>query len=821
MTAKTKLSFSQLTTPELNAKGRDLMAARGYREAIQVYKQLYKREPNAGWKSLLVDAYLGRAKELAGKKMYKEAVLLWENMIALDETVASQDLYIDWLIQAGQTSKAVAAFVNLRADDSAQCKRLESLFATLMLAGDQATLTALPTDSELKRHYAIAQSALQSYCEGADIDRVREQLQGITFRSPYKDFRQILTALLQREAGDPTAARELLARISEDSPFFSLRDAIWPSLVDSPSRAEALERLNHHQREFAAGLLGLDKRRLKLLQQWLASRQQTTAKALHQFIVAHRDALDEEQVRRTCLSLFSHYPQSRTTYRRLFGPVPPFEDAKASALQAEQKGDLYRAETHWLRCVELLRENTTDPDNALKAALILRHITDPLVKEVLKYGEQPSPILLKYLETSLELDPTDKATYLNLIALYGKTRHRKVYQQWVDKAITRFPDDNQVLMAAIEAAKGKGAFKKAASYATTLLQRDPINKQARNLLIDAHLAHARKSIKARKYHLAEKELDAADQLARERDGMIEINRGLLALSQKQQASAAHWLKQGVALSDSLLTATLRLQVEAERLSIAPHGLQTYVSELDQRIVSSDQVMAFVKLINHYLEEKCKLRSVLDTLAKQLRAAAQNLTTEATLQALCDCLARVPHYPLLEDCASIALSHWPNQPLFVYYQAYGRANGKIYNVSDEDFHRLEEAAEQAHDVRDVRTAMRIDEFLNQGMGMGLPPMPGGSGPIPQPLQDIFQEIENLPPAERASAMRELIAQLAAATGTQPPPELLERINDMAGEDNVDGPPFSLPWDDPFPAPFPFDALPKPNRKKNKRKQKRRR
>lgn len=796
------------------------MVAKGYREAIQVYKQLYKREPNAGWKNLLVDAYLARAKELADKKMYKEAALLWENMLALDETVDSQDLYIDWLIRAGQTSKAIAAFMDLSAN-SAQQKRLEPLFAALMLAGDQATLTAVPTDSELKRHYAIAQNALQSYCKGADADRVREQLQGITFRSPYKDFRQLLTALLQREAGDSIAARELLARISEDSPFFSLKDAIWPSLLDGPYQAAALECLNPQQREFAAGLLGLDKKQLKLLQQWLANRQQTTAKALHQFITTNRDALDKEQVRHTCLSLFSHYPQSRTTYRRLFGSVPPFEDAKASALQAEHKGDLYSAETHWLRCIQLLREDTTDPDNALKAALILRHITDPLVQEVLKYGEQPSPTLLEYLQTSLELDPTDKATYLNLIALYGKTGHRKVYQQWVDRAITRFPDDNQVLMAAIEAAKGRGAFKKAASYATTLLQRDPINKQARNLLIDAHLAHARKSIKARKYHLAEKELDAADQLARERDGMIEINRGLLALSQKQQASATHWLKQGVALSDSLLTATLRLWVEAERLNSAPQGLQTYVHDLDQKTVSADQVMTFVKLVNHYLEEKCKLRSVLDNLAKPLRTAAQNLTTEETLQALCDCLARVPHYPLLTDCASIALSHWPDKPLFVYYQAYGRADGKIYNVSDDDFHRLEEAAEQAHDAQDVRTTMRIDEFLNPGLGMGPPLMPEGSEPIPQPLQAIFQEIESLPPAERASAMRELVAQLAAATGTQPPPELLERINNISGEDNVDGPPFSLPWDDPFPAPFPFDPSPKPNRKKNKRKQKRRR
>src|SRR5258706_13050594 len=53
------------------------LGASHYKEAIEHFKELLKRERRAVWLDGLAAAYAGRAEQLAAKGMVKEALALW------------------------------------------------------------------------------------------------------------------------------------------------------------------------------------------------------------------------------------------------------------------------------------------------------------------------------------------------------------------------------------------------------------------------------------------------------------------------------------------------------------------------------------------------------------------------------------------------------------------------------------------------------------------------------------------------------------------------------------------------------------------------
>jgi hypothetical protein len=759
-----------LPTRELIARGIALLSAQDYKDAIDVYKLLLKREPQAeaGWRESLATAYLERARQLAQKAMYREAAVLWENIPTLCGQAPQPDRYVDWLLRSGQYAKAMRAYASHTAT-LANASELETLLAALALAGQKDVLQAIPPDAPLRFHLAAAQAALLAYSQGEAEDAVRARLKAISIRSPYRDLRQALAALLKLET-DPAGALALIERIPPTSPYQDLVELVRVGAAREPIRA--LLALAPAPRELAGGLLGLDARQIKLVKDWARLGDTPSDKAKFDLITAHLALFDREQARRACLALLPAYSQGLKTYGHLFGPPPPFEAQRLKALRAEREDDnLDQTLSHWQACVNLLRQET-DPDRQLTAALILRHMADLLQKRDDDWDDGAR--LRDCLEQSLRFDPDDRDTYLGLAILHKDADNDKEYHHWVEEAVKRFPDDPLVLMAAVKTATARKAHKKAAGFAARVLELDPINSKARAVLINAHLAHARKLMRADKYVLAEKELDSAGRLERDnaRTGVVEINRGLLALQQRQRDRGRQWLREGVRLAGSPLLAWLRLAVEALRLKLDPADFQRDAELDDPRKLSANRadLLALAQLLNAYGEEEAKgLDSVLEDLEKPLQRAIKALTSEDDLLLMCESLHQAPHYGLLEYAATRALEVQPNRPLFVYYQIYGRAEGDLDRVKDRDYSRLEQAMARANAAKDHRAATTITRFLSQHP-LSLPFRPKGGGPAPMPLpipmppkmrreiEDMRRELERLPPPLRGRMLDQILDDL---------------------------------------------------------------
>ena len=67
----------QSLTPEGQAK--QALEAGNYRAAVEYYKALLKQEPRKEWVDGLAESYAGRADELAAKRMFAEALVVWRN----------------------------------------------------------------------------------------------------------------------------------------------------------------------------------------------------------------------------------------------------------------------------------------------------------------------------------------------------------------------------------------------------------------------------------------------------------------------------------------------------------------------------------------------------------------------------------------------------------------------------------------------------------------------------------------------------------------------------------------------------------------------
>ena len=61
-----------------------------FKEAVELYKQLLKQEARPEWRDALADAYLGRAKALFAKGLFKEAEIVLGNAAALDGANSGQ-----------------------------------------------------------------------------------------------------------------------------------------------------------------------------------------------------------------------------------------------------------------------------------------------------------------------------------------------------------------------------------------------------------------------------------------------------------------------------------------------------------------------------------------------------------------------------------------------------------------------------------------------------------------------------------------------------------------------------------------------------------
>ena len=712
---------SPASSPEARAQ-RSLATGR-YREAIELYKDLLKSERRAEWVEALAASYAGRGSELASKAMFAEALVVWRNRATLcgKPLVEAGSPYLEWLMRAGEHDEALRLLSGAEGPPSTALAELETRLAAVALTAPEAALATLPADSLLRRHRAAALASIAACCQGNRAD-LEAQLRAIPFRSPYRDLRFILKALSLLGEDAPQAA-DLIARVAPGGPFEKLAAVVRAALLAGGRWLTALLELDEEGRQLLLDLKGCpENRRLLLIEiaEWARAGSAPAPAKVVDLLLRRGRGLPATAAR-LCRRLLPHAPKRLLDYRNVFGALPEAERACILALAAEMEDNGDWPGEHWLHAADLLSPRDKAP---LHAALILRHLFK------LEAGSDKNgsgfdafdPDCLGWLEESLELDPDDRATYLQLIRIHRQTNDLKAARASLDKALARFANDPSILLEAVETALAGNAFKKAVTLAKRLLELDPINLKVRALIGQAHLSHARKQIRAQRPDAAGKELDLALEWlkAPHERSIVKLLRGLS--STDAQASAL--LSAGVAELGGKLLAGFHVLLESGR--VGGDALATLRRAAIDLSGTADarEVLVVMQAINALREpDERKLRSVLGPLQAPLKRAAGGDFSESELISICETLLRRDERTLLQAYAGAGLKRWPERPVLIYLAIVARYGASAASaLSAQDKRSLKNALDTAQADGDQRTVVRIRDLLQPS-----PPRFAGDGP----------------------------------------------------------------------------------------------
>jgi tetratricopeptide (TPR) repeat protein len=373
----------------------------------------------------------------------------------------------------------------------------------------------------------------------------------------------------------------------------------------------------------------------------------------------------------------------------------------------------------------------------LSLALILRRVESHLgiLAQVTPSGDPMSPpeALADAVELSLTHDPDDRDSYELLVRYHMRARDLKSARRLLDRGLERFPADAGLLTAALDLSLEANSFKKATRYAREILAIDPINTGARERLVKAHLAHARKQIRAGRLDLARKELtQAAEWEPKTGQGGRPAERrellGALLDMARDPARGREVLGEQVRALGGGISAAFALAVECEACG---HPVASALKIVGlSKIPAPNQagLSAFLARLRAHLDEDARLTpQIRHLIQKPLSLAARWPLPQSECEGACETLRRAGLSRARQAFAEAALRRWPGTPVFLLHVFEARQDtGPCYPTSA-DLDRLDAALERARGMGDHRTAHRISEIMMNFGPFGLPPPVRGWAP----------------------------------------------------------------------------------------------
>jgi len=704
--ARSHHSLNTAPAPDA-AQAAAVLGAGKFREAADLYKELLKREPRPEWKQGLADAYAGRAGQMAAKGMFQEAIALWRTRAQACGLPLLDGPYVEWLAQTGTLNTALPALLAAAHEGppDQQAARQARLAASLLAAPPEA-LAQVPADSPLLQHRTAARQALAAVAAG-DLPALEAALQGIPFRSPYRDLRPLLKALALVRSDAPAAAA-IIARVPAGGPFEGLAAPLRVAVQPAPQWLAAWQGLPAPARELVLDLKGCPPAHRPLVEA-LAALPDAPAEAaagLFKLLARFQKLLPRGLARRWALRVWPHLAQRRPTeFQAAFGSLAEHENVHAHALAAEIRQDVEEAGYQWQVLARLLGKQ---PGQAQRGALILRRLARRPLDAGVAHGA-----VADWLEQSLALDPDDRGAHLDLIRARRLMAEPKPARERLEAALARWPDDTALLQQGVELALESGAFKKAATLAKQVQRLDPLNPRVPELIGQAHLSHARKLIKTRKPEAARRELEQAAAWLREPAGVgrLQLLRALAA----PEAEAMQLLPQAVAALGGPLVGRFHLALESQRVGVKV-DVRAVLADTDRgagaAAPDAAELMALAQALNAEPARDRAVAAALDVLRPRLHQVARSSSLgEDQFVQLAEALHRHRVSAATTPITAAGRKQWPGNRVLLYLDLAARYAGQPWAVPYPDEQQLEKALREAQEQGDTRIAKRIADLLD--------------------------------------------------------------------------------------------------------------
>ena len=680
-----------------------------YKEAIDLYKTLLKRANNADWREALAQCYLQRALTFAAKGMVKEALVLWENYSQNAEPPhEALDHYICWLLQTNDMAKAQICLGQLSAQQLDEgYPDLAALLGLLIITGKVSCQELLPKDSAFILHFGFVQEALSAY-RNNQLQDIEPALKKLPFRSAFRDFRTLMkAALLVPESVEQ--AQSLLAKIPTDSPYQQAGALLLAITHQGAMLVNDLLQFTPPQIKLIEAAKSFNKKQIELLDVLTKQKDRLSDKLKFNLAIQYQALFGADLTQRYCLAALSSYPAGQRDFIKHVGVMDDFEAWRLKALMCERDRDFHGAEYYWKQGIAVLKNQGSE--GAFKIALIMRHIA--------AHQESPEEAIT-WLMDSLYADPDDRESYVKILQYFERQEQETdTYKEWLDKSIKKFPNDIEMLGLAIKASTRNKAFKKATQYALALLKIDPVNTFAKQVLFTSLLAHARKLIKSKKFHLVEKEINQAEKITigKRYQTQAQLMRGFFVFVGEDKKRGEQLITEAIQkINAGVFNTHFYVMMEALLLNLPIAPLLKLLPPLEKDyLLSQQEIVQLTQLIQQYADDdsanQTHLQKALEKVKAIIKQSLKQSTSEETLLTLCQCLDRINHFELLRACVKIALSQW-DKPIWKFYRVYSEANGNPAKCSDINSYRLQESLKIAQEQKDQRATALIGKFLDE-------------------------------------------------------------------------------------------------------------
>lgn len=685
-----------------------------YKNAAEIYKNLLKHSDNPDWRRKLAECYLQRALNMAEKGMPKEAAVLWENYSEWAEPpLAALEAYILWLLSVKNTQKAFARLDKIDAKQLDENHPELAVWLGFLLVCEYPDIeTHIPHDSAVMQHWQTVRGALDAYRSNR-LEPIDELLKKLPFRSAFRDLRSLLKAQLSLPASIEQA-HTLLSKIPDNSPYRPAANALTAYMLQGSAFVEVSLQLEDSQRRLIAKAKGLSNKQLELLDAIDKQCNNLTGKAQFNLAIRYRELIGNEAASRFCQVMLARNPSGRKDYLKNFAAKDSIESERIQALIHEENHDHDEAEDHWLRYIDALK--IQGPENHKKIALIYRHLTQKL----------PPSHAVEFLMDSLQYDPDDRDSYLKILDYFEQEDpDPEEHAIWLAKGLKHLPKDIEMLVYAAKSAMRKKAFKKAAKYAQDLLKIDPVNTLAKELLFSSHLAHARKLIKTQKFHLVDKELQAAEQLSIDKTLLrqADLIRGFYIWTAEDKDRGLKAIADALqSMNPGPATAHFQGFIESAMMDVPYATIAKRLPAVKADELSEQELVFLTESIKHYNEQLEKLDVVykaLDKIKAPLKKSMKMLNYgEQALLDWCQTLEEIEHFDLLKQCAKSADGVW-EKPVWSYYRVVAECQGDPSRLDITWTLRLQTAIEIAHQQKDSKTEFKIRHFIERAIGFQNP------------------------------------------------------------------------------------------------------
>ena len=746
-----------------------------FKKAIVHLKVLLATEKRVEWIDWAQTAHSALAQQLAQQKNFQEVVKLFASGHRLCDLSLENPVYINALQKMNRLDEALDHYLRLSQkelldkNDKVALSIIRSQFAAYAIAGVSEIIEQLPENDPIFVDFDKAYQLLDAYCHSDD-ESVKRNLKLISFRSPYRDLRQIIAAAIQLDESNATGdvagiekSRHALAHISPDSAFSKLAELLHLTSADTQDILSPFLSLNSDSQNLVLHMKGWQKEQVKIIERLANLPSEPDFNTLFRVADEYQKDQPEFCTEIAKIALIhaktkNHKVVTLKRYEQRFGNLSFLDKYHIDALyetlylnsglkleeyyfDPEEEFDDY--EETWEIFIDVINDSKHLPkiikqNISLIKALIYRNFSKQRCKK-----NKPDQNSADYLQESLFFDPSDKEAHIELNRYFLDNNQLKDARDNLAIALDYYPDNLEILLLSIESAIASGAYKKAAKYAKKILDVDPINRQARTLLCNAHLSHARKQAKIGKWHLVEVELNDAEQWAGDQtqiQASIAVLRANMAVAQKQNKQATELLKTIKEIVDTELNASLIIHLEATSINADAKKLHR-LAKLKWKPAKNqgiDILFSFIDLgktcFEHY-HEKIILQSI-----NALLPALQTIKLEAvSLQDYEKILEFCWHpfklYNLLDIYINKAIKEHGDIPLLVYY----RYINKRY-LSIDEYRKITRMIDQARDQGDSKIASRLITLLEKSG----PPL-SFLNELDDDEFDEFDEFdENLPP-----------------------------------------------------------------------------